>query len=315
MVQTHIPIGLVGCGRWGRHILRDLLTLGCDVTVVARSEASRQRARESGAVAIVDTPADLPAVAGIVVATPTITHADMVESLLSRGVPIFCEKPLTLDPARAWELAKQAADRLFVMDKWRYHPGVELLAQIARTQELGSVVGLRTTRGQMGSPHPDVDPVWILAPHDLGIALEIFGSLPTPRAAVADWDGQNAASLIGVLGIDPWVVLEVSGRYAEYRREVRLICREGTAILSDGYAADLRGIRGPFGPSNEGASEERRPISTEMPLLRELRAFVHHLTGGPPPRSSAAEAAGMVEAIAALRALAHVGLPATAHLR
>jgi hypothetical protein len=28
------------------------------------------------------------------------------------------------------------------MDKWRYHPGIELLATIARSQELGPALGL-----------------------------------------------------------------------------------------------------------------------------------------------------------------------------
>ena len=42
-------VALVGCGRWGRHILRDLIALGCEVPVVARSEASVERAREGGA--------------------------------------------------------------------------------------------------------------------------------------------------------------------------------------------------------------------------------------------------------------------------
>jgi predicted dehydrogenase len=45
------------------------------------------------------------------------------------------------------------------------------------------------------------------------------------------------------------------------------------------------------------------PISTEMPLLRELRAFVDHLAGGPPPRSSAADGVAVVETIEALRRL------------
>ena len=31
-------IGLVGCGRWGRFILRDLLSLGVSVSVVARGD-------------------------------------------------------------------------------------------------------------------------------------------------------------------------------------------------------------------------------------------------------------------------------------
>jgi len=49
---------------------------------------------------------------------------------------------------------------------------------------------------------------------------------------------------------------------------------------------------------------ERRPISGEMPLLAELRAFVEHLRGGPPPRSSAADAVKIVERVAAMIELA-----------
>jgi hypothetical protein len=41
-----------------------------------------------------------------------------------------------------------------------------------------------------------------------------------------------------------------------------------------------------------------------MPLLRELRCFLEHLRGGPPPRSSAANGLLVVERIAALRRLA-----------
>jgi hypothetical protein len=43
-----------------------------------------------------------------------------------------------------------------------------------------------------------------------------------------------------------------------------------------------------------------------MPLLRELRAFLEHLDGGPPPRSSAAEGTRIVEVVEGLRALAGI---------
>jgi hypothetical protein len=39
-------------------------------------------------------------------------------------------------------------------------------------------------------------------------------------------------------------------------------------------------------------------------LLRELRAFLEHLDGGPPPKSSAAEAVADVSAVELLRDLA-----------
>lgn len=301
-------IGLIGCGRWGRFILRDLVSLGCEVIVVARSTASKQRALEGQAAAVVNSLAELPLVDGAVVATPTNTHAAVIEELLERGVPVFTEKPLTADAARAARLAQLAAQHLFVMDKWRYHPGVEMLAVIARSGELGPVLGLRTTRAQWGNPHRDVDGVWILAPHDLAIALEVLGHLPAPQSATGEQVNGTVTGLIGLLGPEPWFVCEVSTRHPEYRREVRLHCRAGVAILNDGYNDHLQIVRS-ADPYESQPNIERRPISTELPLLRELRAFVEHLDGGPPPRSSAAEGAAMVAAIAELRALAGLDQP------
>jgi hypothetical protein len=116
-----------------------------------------------------------------------------------------------------------------------------------------------------------------------------------------------AVGLIGLLGDRPWVVLEVSNRAPVVRREVRLHCRDGIAVLDDGYADHIRVFRA-TGPHDTTAPEpERRPIATEWPLLRELRSFVEHLAGGPPPKSSAAEGAAIVATLAELRARAFEG--------
>ena len=73
-------IALVGCGRWGRHILRDLVGLGCTVAVADPSGEARQHAAAAGAASAVRDVAELPEVAGAVVATPTRTHAPVLES-------------------------------------------------------------------------------------------------------------------------------------------------------------------------------------------------------------------------------------------
>jgi predicted dehydrogenase len=302
-VGERLQVGLVGCGSWGTHILRDLIALGCEVTVVARSERSTAAAVKGGAAKVVRQASYLPAVQGVVVATPTTTHVGITEELLERDVPVFVEKPLADDPAAADRLAAVAPDRVFVMDKWRYHPGVELLGEIARSGELGRVVGLRTTRVGWGNRH-DVDPVWVLAPHDLAIGLEILGSLPAPRSAVAESLNGYAAGLIGVLGDEPWLALEVSARAVDRRREVILSCEHGVAVLGGGYSDHVQIARVDDPADMTLPEPERRAISTELPLLRELRAFVEHLEGGPPPRSSAREGAAIVRAIADLRALA-----------
>lgn len=294
-------LALVGCGRWGANILRDLVSLGCEVHVVADSEASRERAIAGGAASFRVRVEDLPAVAGAVVAVPTVSHAEIIRRLMPRDIPIFVEKPMTPDAREARQLAAELPDRLFVMDKWRYHPGVEALRDIARSGELGPVIGLSTCRLDWGSSHADVDAVWILAPHDLSIALEILGHIPEPRAAVAEAGPNGLRSLSAILGSDPWLRVEVSELYPRKRREVRLHLRGGTATLGDGYDEHLDiARRGPAG----AALVEKRSVGGGMPLFRELEAFVGHLEGGPAPKSSAADGAEVVSVIARLRIMA-----------
>ena len=105
-----VKVGLVGCGHWGRYILRDLKSLSCHVTVVARNHASRENATAGGADEIVASIAELSKVDGTVVATPTVTHAETILELLPRGVPIFCEKPLTSNVEAARSVVKNSLE-------------------------------------------------------------------------------------------------------------------------------------------------------------------------------------------------------------
>src|SRR5262245_44717467 len=75
-VDASLRVGLVGCGSWGVNVLRDLQALGCEVTVVARSAETRQRATVGGARSVVNDIAALGSVDGVIVATSTPTHAD-----------------------------------------------------------------------------------------------------------------------------------------------------------------------------------------------------------------------------------------------
>lgn len=294
-------VGLVGCGGWGRHILRDLVTLGCAVHVVARSEASIGRATEGGATSIVRDVNGLADVDGYVVAVPTLDHAAVVTELLVRGRPVFVEKPMATDVAAAGRLAVEP--ELFVMDKWRYHPGVAALRDLIASGRLGSPRLITTTRHNRFNPHGDVDAVWVLIPHDLAIVFELIGRLPPAIAAAGESDGMEA-SLIGVLGDDSVsAVVDVSSRTDEFRRRVRVVFEGGVAVLGGGYDEAIEILVTEHGAEPKA---ESIAISEDMPLLLELEAFVGHLRDGPPPRSSAAVGAMAVERIAELRALAGI---------
>lgn len=293
-------VGLIGCGRWGRHILRDLLALGCRVPVVERSSPAMARARDGGADQTVACLDELPGVAALVVATPTATHADVLDEALGLGVPVFCEKPLCDDPDRAEALARRAEGRLFVMDKWRHHPAVRALRDIAASGELGAPAGLSTRRESWGTAHTDVDPIWTLAPHDLAAGLEILGALPQPRQASLERVGGMAVGLHARLGERPWLEIAVSGAAPAHHRSMRLLLDEGVAWFVDGWTDHIL-----VSPAERiGEEPERRALVGELPLLAELRAFVGFLRGGPPPPTGAATGAACVRLIADLRRMA-----------
>jgi len=301
-----VSVGLIGCGAWGKLILRDLLGLGARVHVVVRDEAALGGLRVAGAtsantdIANVTEPVD-----GFIVATPISTHATVIERLLPLGKAIFVEKPLSDDLNAARRLVALAGERIFVMDKWRYHPGIEALRDRARSGGLGDVKVVRTFRVGWGTAHGDVDSIWTLLPHDLAIAYEVLGTLPRAHSAWCLALGRAESGLIARLADGdggPEVVAEISISHPQTRRSVVVIGDHGAAELADSYADRILVSHG----SAKGPLQQPEAISvaTEMPLRREIEAFLKFLQGGPAPRSSAAEGLLVVERIAALRAMA-----------
>jgi predicted dehydrogenase len=294
-------VGLVGCGRWGSLILRDLVALGCGVHVVARSPASVANAAAGGASSVHPTVAGLSCGAvtleGIIVATTAGQHHPVVMEVLRTFGPalsIFCEKPLATSVKDAEEIA-ETAQRLFVMDKWRYHPAIRRMAIARETGEFGVLVGLRARRIQPGNPHPDVSPLWTYLPHDLSIALEVLGNLPPVTRAVSDHGDET---VFAFLGDRPWVEIECSTRALWKSREVDAHFERGVLSMTDPLAPTLR-LQLHDGPAQD------IPVPGEMPLLAELRAFVRHLRGGPAPRSTATDGVRVVRAIQDVLSLAH----------
>jgi predicted dehydrogenase len=231
-----------------------------------------------------------------VVAVPTSVHAEVLDEVSELGVPIFVEKPLTNDPVTA----RRFRDRedLFVMDKWRYHPGVEMLRDCVLDERFGAMRGMQTIRHGLFNGHSDVDALWILVPHDLSIVFEVTGGISEPVAATGHVvDGE--ASLVGILG--GGISLDTSSRSNVYRREVRVWFDQAVVTLADGYsdALEVRTTR-----AGQEPSADQIPIGSRLPLEAELDAFLQHLRGGPAPRSSAAEAVLSVERVQQLRDLA-----------
>ena len=142
-------------------------------------------------------------------------------------------------------------------------------------------------------------------PHDLAIVLEILGSLPKPCAAWTPVAGRSGCDLIALLADDraaPQVTIEVGTSQPLKRRTTVVVGDRKVAQLGDSYDDKIIIMEGR--PDGASSGPYERVTSNEMPLLKELSAFLRHLRGGPAPRSSAADGLLIIETICALRTFA-----------
>ena len=293
-------IGVVGCGRWGANVVRDLLTLGAAVFVADPDPARREWARAQRVEGVVCEIDQLPVCDGYVVVTPASAHRTSCEALLDRGVPVFVEKPPCTSVTDVGALASSGDGRLFVMHKWRSHPGVLAMGRLLAEGALGAPVALATIRTGPELLPPDVDVAWHLGVHDLAIALELFGSVPRVRSAEGEFGPAGRLHRVhATLVVEPGVEhsLVAAAGVPDRVRELRLVGAERTAVLARPDAAVVSVT------ASDGTREEVA-LPQQLPLERLLAAFLVHCGGGPRPNSSATEALAICEQLAAIAASA-----------
>src|SRR5262245_45118986 len=105
-------VAVLGCGYWGKNLVRNFRELGA---LAAVADPSAGRLQAEGIAPGIPIHADLdPVLAdssinGVVVATPAETHAAVCARALAAGKDVLCEKPLALRYVEARKVADQAA--------------------------------------------------------------------------------------------------------------------------------------------------------------------------------------------------------------
>lgn len=88
----------------------------------------------------------------VLIATPSRFHAEMVESALARGLHVFCEKPLTLDPADAERLAETARERDLVTQVGYHNRFVATFAEVKALLDAGAIGEVTNAFGEAYGP-------------------------------------------------------------------------------------------------------------------------------------------------------------------
>jgi myo-inositol 2-dehydrogenase / D-chiro-inositol 1-dehydrogenase len=157
-------LGVVGLGRMGRLHAENLAwrtPLAELVRVVTASdEVARATGEELGAdwSSSYEELLQYPDLDGVVLATPTPTHAEMIEQASEAGKHVFCEKPISLElepTLRAIEAARSSGVKLQIGFQRRFDPDWVAATNRIREGELGDVYLLRTSLRDMRPPGVD----------------------------------------------------------------------------------------------------------------------------------------------------------------
>jgi predicted dehydrogenase len=148
-----LKLGFIGLGWIGRKRL-DALAQDPHVTVAALADpdadklkAAEQSYPEALATADLDSMLD-SGVDGVVIATPNGFHAQQAIACLSRGVAVFCQKPLATSVAATTQVidAARRADRLLGIDYcYRHVQGMDELRRRILAGELGDILAVDLT--------------------------------------------------------------------------------------------------------------------------------------------------------------------------
>ncbi|MBN8532020.1 MAG: Gfo/Idh/MocA family oxidoreductase [Alphaproteobacteria bacterium] len=185
-MTSTIALALIGAGKFGRNYIRTIKGLpGMRLAAVASNNKETTALLPEGCEQVSDWRA-LPKrkdIDGIIIATPTPLHAEMILACLVSGKPVLCEKPLTLNFVEAETVAK-AAERsklpVQIDHIYLFHAAFQaMLAALARVGKLTRIEGIG---GNIGPFRPDTTPRWDWGAHDLAMMLAVLRAAKLPTA-------------------------------------------------------------------------------------------------------------------------------------
>ena len=154
-------VAVIGCGYWGKNLVRNLRELGnleliCDV-----DESRLQELAETYAVRStprMDEVLREPKIRGVVIAAPAAQHFDIAKKALLAGKDVFVEKPIAFTTEEAKEMIRLAQEKKAILQVghiYRYHPAT---AKIKKMIEEGRLGDLQYAYGHfMGFKRPRTD--------------------------------------------------------------------------------------------------------------------------------------------------------------
>lgn len=192
--DNNVHVALIGCGRWGFNILKELFLfnsigiVGC----VDESQLSLEKIRKLyPGISLFSKTSDLynhTNPDAIIIATPNSTHFPIAKEGLLKGMHVWIEKPAAETDSEFNELMiiSNKLDKIVFVDHiYLYDIGIGKLVAETRKAFLGKPYLFRSIRTNYGMFRLNESVVKDLEVHDLTIAGQIYGNEPISVSASA----------------------------------------------------------------------------------------------------------------------------------
>ncbi len=299
-------VAVIGCGSWGKNIVRNFYELGVLNTVCDLNPNTLSSIRTKfPAVKITsdfDKVLSSNAIKAVAIATPAVTHYTIAKKTILAGKDVFVEKPLAMNTKQAEELielAKRKNKILMIGHILQYHPALIKLKEMVEQGALGKIEYIYSNRLNIGKLRTEENILWSFAPHDISAILMLLEEEPVK---VSSFGGSYITE--GVYDVTLTTVefkngikghIFVSGLHPYKEQKLIIVGTKAMVVFDDLSKEKLfvypHRIEYKSGKIPVAQKVEHYPVAVEdrEPLKEELKHFMECINKRKTPRTDGKE--------------------------
>jgi len=308
-------IVVVGCGHWGKNLVRNFSDLGslaavCDPNAeVAQQYADQYLVKNYSFSEVLN---DL-SIEGVVLAVPAPLHASMAIEVMNAGKHVYVEKPLAMNNLEAGKMiasAEKNGVQLMVGHLLQYHPTFMALRTLVESGEMGALQYIYSNRLSFGKVRSEEDVIWSFAPHDISMILSLTDHEPdtvrTESTSILQPDIADAAIVHLEFNSGLKAHISVSWLHPYKEQKLVVVAKDAMAVFDDTKPwgeklALYRHVVRSSGslPSLRKTEVEYVAVPQSEPLRNECQHFVGVVSGDIAPLTNGNEGLGVLNVLSA----------------
>lgn len=326
--MSSVRIAVIGCGYWGKNLVRNFSELGVLSSVCDANKELAEQSSQSYGVSVHTFEEVLASnIDGVVIAAPAAQHFDLTERALKAGKHVFVEKPLSLkveDAKKLCDLSLQIRKTLMVGHLLQYHTAFLELKQLVAKGNLGRLQYIYSNRLNLGKFRNEENILWSFAPHDISMILALAGGVPETVYATGACHlnprihDVTTTHMSFKNGVEAHIFVSWLHPYKE--QKLVLVGDRGMAVFDDGlpwgeklklYPHQVTWLNGV--PHPEKAEVVNVPLEVSEPLKLECQHFIDCITLNKKPRTDGFEGLQVLKVLDAAQKSLYSKTPIAMH--